>query len=549
MNEMNAKALKPGTRTALRLALMVLATVIVVTGLIVGLTVRSAVKSIPGLFKRSAALKVQGYYTGEFEFKMLSVAYYLNEGSYLKAYTTFRRIRKEMETTRGLPKMPSQASPKEMLTFLLDRQDPNTGAFSDASYPFLSYISPTLNLVAEMDDLAKKTGQPLKLKYPIRFLDEIRTPRQLHAFLDSLLYIKEFWADMSGPGPYIAGTELAYFDVLESSGVYRFSDEWKDALRQWFYETQDPETGLWGVRIGSPRKWRQNPDMTSTFHIIHLVLDDRGNDQSQKYPLRYAGPMVRNLLKRLDKPVPTTPTKQHGWSLEQAQGARMVTKLWAHLPEIGKEQARAAMRSYLTVRYSQFFRPVDGGFALYTSSTRGDVDGVSTALSLLRATGSLPGTRERDLLWGKIIASAPQPMRKDIRGWEEAALPPPTDVNSLRIYKNALPAGDGYDDAGLLQIVYQGNPPVLDLMDLRQKTGGFLATTEQAYGNWASKESLRDRFLDLKREIKAIPVSRGGLDLARIAKDHPDVRRFCVVGYDIFQVPVVRVEFVRTGAR
>jgi hypothetical protein len=81
-------------------------------------------------------------------------------------------------------------------------------------------------------------------------------------------------------------------------------------------------------------------------------------------------------------------------------------------------------------------------------------------------------------------------------------------------------------------------------MDLRQRIAGFIATSKQAFGNWVSKESLRDQPLDLRREVRRIPVSRNGLDLARIGRDHPGARRFYVIGYDVFQVPVFRVEFV-----
>jgi hypothetical protein len=84
-------------------------------------------------------------------------------------------------------------------------------------------------------------------------------------------------------------------------------------------------------------------------------------------------------------------------------------------------------------------------------------------------------------------------------------------------------------------------------MDLRQRIAGFIATSKQAFGNWTSVEGLRDQPLDLRREVRAVPVSQGGLDLARIARDHPDARRFYAIGYDLFQVPVFRVEFVRAG--
>jgi hypothetical protein len=542
-----ATTFKRTTHSKLRRIAAVVTAVMLITGLAVGLSIRSTIKAIPHLFKRNAELKARGYYMGEFEFKMVAVLYYLNEGSYAKAYITLRRIHNEMETTQGLAKMPDGASPQQQMSFLLEQQDPGTGAFMDPRYPFFTYFAPTDNVANALHSLARQTGQPLKLKYPLRFLDQIREPERLRAYLDSLLYLEEPWARMGGgPGPYGPGaSELTYFDDVESLGLYQFSDEWKDALRQWFYETQDPATGFWGVRIGNPRRWRQKADINSTWHALHLVLNERGENRSEKYPLRYAGTLARNLLKSLATPVPDDPAAQHEWNLCQSQGARMLTRLlWLHLSEPEKEQARRAMVTYLTLRYRHFFRPAEGGFSLYSAATSSDLDGTGNALGLLRATGSMPGTWERDRLWGKALAAVPPPVQREVRHWEQAGLPTATEANSLRVYKGVPPIGDAYDDANLVQIVYTGNPPVLDVMDLRQCVAGFIAASQLAFGNWVSKESLREQPLELRREVRAIPVSRNGLDLARIGRDHPGTRRFYVIGYDVFQVPVFRVEFV-----
>jgi hypothetical protein len=510
-----------------------------------GCSVVSTLKSPPRLFKRNAELKVQGYYMGEFEFKMLTAVYYLNEGRYWKAYRTLRRIETEMESLEGLVKMPDKASPQERMAFMLERQYRGTGAFMDPAYPYFTYFAPTANAVEALEDLAQKAGQPLTLKHELRFLDEIRTPQQLRAFLGSVLYIQDKWARMS-PGPYVAVTELASFDVLERNGLYRFSEEWKDDLRRWFHETQDPATGYWGTRIGDPGNWRQNRDPNSTFHILKLVVDERGNDRSEKYPLRYAGALARSILLSLAAPIPDDTVEEHGWRLDQDQGATMLIRLlWPHLSEAERRGSREALQRSLISSYGHYFRPADGGFSLYASAPRADVDGTGGGLMLLQTSGSLPGTWERDRLWGETLARAPEPVRTNVRHWNEAALPPSAGANSVRVYRDALPAGDSYDDASLVQISYLGDSPVLDVMDLRQRVARFLAADGQMFGNWTSKESLLARPLDLQREIKAVPVSRGAPDLARLGRDHPGARRFYVVGYDLFQVPVFRAEFVK----
>lgn len=52
------------------------------SGIFIGLKIKSQVKD---LFRLNDDLKAQGYYMGDFEFKMLSFAYYLDKGQYVKA--------------------------------------------------------------------------------------------------------------------------------------------------------------------------------------------------------------------------------------------------------------------------------------------------------------------------------------------------------------------------------------------------------------------------------------------------------------------------------
>jgi hypothetical protein len=525
---------------------LVLVLLVAGAGLALGMYVRATVKSVPRLFKRNAELKAQGYYMAQFEFKMVSVQYYLNEGQYAKAWCTLSRVKHEMETGEGLVKMPEGASPEEQMAFLLEQQDPRTGAFMDPDYPLFSYISPTLNTVLALDDLARRTGKPLQLKYPLRFLDQIKTPDELRAFLNSLLYLKKPWDRLPGPGPYVVLSELAYFDVLERAGVYQFSDEWEDALRKFYSETQDPESGYWGARVGGPGKWRQRRDVNSTYHVLALVVDEHGQDRSAKYPLGFADLLARNILASANEPLPDDAAQQHGWCLTQSQGAGIVTRLlWLHLSAAEQAEARADMPIWLTQRY-RLLRPADGGFALYSSAPSSDVDGTSSALKLIRYTGCLPGTWERERLWGTVLP-LPAPVRQEVRAWEDAKLPAISGVNSIRIYQDAPPAGDGYDDANLVRIIYATDSPVLDVMDLRQHLAAFLAAGGQMFGNWQTKESLRDQPLDLAREIKSVPVTRGAPDLPRIAGDRPDAARLYAVGYDLFNVPLYVMECVKTG--
>lgn len=509
---------------------------------------RSTMKSPVRLFRRNAELKAQGYYVGEFEFKMLAAQQHLSEGRYLEAFLTLRRIDGEMGDPPQLPRLPMDATPRERAAFLRARQDPDTGAFMDPAYPYFTFFAPTVNAVHALAALSREEGQPPVLDHPLRFLDRLQTRGALRTYLESLLYVDERWAGLPGPGPYGPGvSELAYFDELEQAHLHRFSEEWKDALREWFYDTQDPVTGFWGIRIGDARRWRQRCDVNSTYHVLHLVLDDHGRNRSEKYPLRYAGALARGVLKLVAAPIPDDAVGQHSWGLVQAQGAGILVRLlWPHLSGAEQDEVRAVLRVALKQR-AAMFRPTEGGFAYYTEDGSADVDGTAIALEVYRASGALPGTWERQRLWGAALAATPPVVHLRVREWRDAALPAPAGVQSMRVFAHRPPAADAYDDAHLLEIVYPSGSSGVDVMELRQRVAGFLAAHGGALGNWSSKDDLRDVPLDLHRRVEPVPVSYGAPDLSRIAHAHPGVERLYVIGYDLAQVPIFTAE-VAMGA-
>jgi len=528
--------------------LLVSVSILCVTLLVCGFAVYSTIASVPKLFGSNGELKAQGYYMGEFEFKMVSSQYYLNEGRYLDAYQSLRRIRSEMQSRQGLRQFPDKATPEQQMAFLLDQQDPVTGAFMDRRYPAFSYFAPTCNVVEALIQLSRETGHPLALKYPLRFLNEIKTPQQLRTYLDSLLYVGEISAHFPGPGPYGPGvSEIPGYDVLEEAGVHRFSEQWKSELRRWFYETQDPATGFWGARIGNAKKWRQKTDINASFHILKLVLNESGENQSAQFPLRYAGTLARGVLESMDAPIPEGAADQHDWGLKQYQGAKMLTLfLWPHLSDREKDEVRQKYRSMLVRSYS-LYRPDDGGFAYYTSSTKADVDGTGLATGVLKILGVLSGTLERERIWGGVSEVTLTPVRKDVQRWEQAELPPIKDAQSFRVYQDRPRSTEAYDDKDLVQIIYPKGASGLDVMDLRQGLTRFLNSDGATFGNWKSKISLKETPLGLEREIKAVPVSRGPFDLAKVAREHPRAEHFYVFAYDIAQRPIQAIEFVKSN--
>lgn len=522
------------------------AALLITMGLATGLYVRSLIKSVPQIMLRNGELKAQGYYMGEFEFKMLSVLQYLNEGRYVQAATALHRISREMKTTRGLVMLPAKATADAQLEALLALQDPVTGAFMDRRYPAFTYFAPTWNVVDVLSGLAKEAGRPLKLKYPLRFLDDIRTPEKLRAYLDSVLYLDERWVDMGKP-PYVGGaSELAYFDAFEDWGLYSFTDEWKAELRRWFTETQDPETGFWGARIGRPGAWRQDRDIGSTYHILHLFVDEEGRDRSQKYPLRNVPALLRTTLKLVGAPLPTDPAEQHDWALWRSQGPKMILRFWSHLSTAEKEEVRGVMRGQLGVLYKEFFRPEEGAFSLYTQAPA-DLDGLSSALGFLEVSGSLPGTREQHLLWGDELGAVRDGGERRVASWSEATLPAEAGINSVRVYPAGFPKpGASLGEQQPVHVFYPNGSEVLDLTDLRSRIARFLEKSPQIFGNWASRDWLRST-LQLDGGVPAVPVTNGAFALDRAAQAAPAVHTLYVEGYDVFQVPRLRIRYHLEG--
>lgn len=522
-----------------RLAVAVLAAVVTGAG-ILGYQAHQLFGSVPYLFRRNAELKAEGYYMAEFEFRMLGIVKKLSDGDYLDAYSTLRHLRRQMENGEGLARMPADLSAKARYEFLLSRQDPTTGAFMSPDYPLFTFVAPTLNVIEALDGLAKEIGDPLRLHYPLRFLDEIATPEALRTYLDAHLYIGRFWTEhVPGPGIYGPGiSELGYVDLFETTGTYRFTPAWHAAFRDWLDATQDQESGMWGARVGTPSAFETKHDANSTYHILHYLLTDDGADRDPTHPLRHADALARSLMRAVTVPMPASEDEQHAWSLDQAQATQMLTRrLWRHLDETEKAAVRAALEVALIERY-RLIDDASGGFSIYLGSPA-DVDGTTTALGLIEATGSLPGTPDRARLWGGIA----MPVVDTIAVSSPAAVELPDDprVNSFRLYAGQDLPADDLDIGQPLAILYPVEKGrVRDIVDLRQSIGCFLAGTGASFGNWSTADSIRSSALDPDPTAPAIPVLRASHELGSavdgIAKDARDL---LLVGYDVFQRPVL----------
>ncbi|NLI92531.1 MAG: hypothetical protein GX434_10105 [Peptococcaceae bacterium] len=213
---------------------------VIITTFIIGsgLYIYRSIASISEMFQLNGKLQAEGYYMGEFEFKMLGCAYYLDKGQYFTALTKLNELHKQLKTREGLIKVPEFTDKKSEMEFYLSLQNPKTGAFMDDSYPVFYYLEPTLNMVEHLELLAGETGQPLCLKYPLTFLDEINNPDRLKEILDDLSSVG--WIGSKLPKTnYIMAAFFHNYAELERNHLYSFSPQWKQALLEWFYNNQD----------------------------------------------------------------------------------------------------------------------------------------------------------------------------------------------------------------------------------------------------------------------------------------------------------------------
>ncbi|MEN6390447.1 MAG: hypothetical protein ABFD04_08505 [Syntrophomonas sp.] len=514
---------------------------ILIIALGAGVYAYSVIKSVPKMFKLNEELKSEGYYMAEFEFKMLGCAYYLDKGQYVTALFRLAQMNHQLKSREGLVKIPQFKDKKEELEFYRSLQNPRTGAFMDDSYPLFTYIGPTLNVMEKMQSLSQEVGEPLQLKNPIKFLDEIDTPEELKAFLDDLSTVG--WLGAKFRTPYVAAAELAESATeIAEFNLYSFSPEWKQALLQWFYSNQDPKTGYWGVKSRSGGSLLDGGDLNSSEKILKLFVDMKGNNRYPEFPLRYKEQLFASTLQKLSKPMPQDLDEVHEWTLVMNRGTRLLTRyLWGSATPEQKAEARELMEKIVRSKYETTFIPAQGAFSYYPGAANADLDGTGETLGYLNEIGALSSTKQREL-WGSPENSLKDLGNYRIWGLQEIdfdLIKNTPGINSIRLYR----IDPGIDfDAGVAGIYYPNKTAVIDACDLLYRLDHWANITPQSMGNWVSKESIFKELAGF--HPNAIPVYNETipLNLANevLRQDHVLV----IVGFDVLQKPVCKMTFL-----
>lgn len=509
-----------------------------------GLYVYRSMASISKIFKLNGVLQAEGYYMGEFEFKMLGCAYYLDKGHYITALSRLNKLHRQLVTREGLVKVPEFADKKEEMEFYLNLQNPETGAFMDSAYPSYLYLEPTLNVVEHLELLAGETGQPLLLKYPLKFLDEINTPDRLKALLDDLSTVGWLGSKLPKTNYMMASCYHNYSD-LEQSGLYAFSPEWKQALLEWFYANQDSRTGYWGPRLRGSGELLNEGDLSPTYKLVKMFVDEQGNNLHPQFPLRYKDGMLATTLRKISEPMPEDANlaEIHEWQLTRYHGLKLLTcYLWDGVTPENKKTARAFMEDIVKNKFEKFYLEDEGAFAYYPGSEEATLDGTGDAISLLDIVGALSNDRQNSL-WGTLgpgITDLGSCEVSELRESDLVILLNTPDINSLRFYR--ADPGSGNYTAGVVFVSYPRRTRVPDVMDLLPKVQQWVNTTPQNMGNWTSKEAI---IQELKAaQTEAVPVFKGDLPLELLNDVLKNNRELVVIGFDVLQVPRCRLSIV-----
>jgi hypothetical protein len=490
-------------------------------------------------------LQEEGYYMGEFEFKMMSVLYLLDKGKYYQALSHLNKLHNQFKNKEGLINMPIFNTKEEEIEFYLNLQNSRTGAFIDDSYPYATYNETTENVINHLSALSKETGKPFKLKYPLKYLDEINTPSKLKTFLDDVAYVS--WISMKFPQTsYVfARSILSYHNgesEIAANGFYNFSDEWKQALLKWFYENQDPETGFWGPRSKGDRKLLKK-DLTNTASIIKTFVDADGKDIYEAFPLRYGNQMFKTALEVMSEPVPDEDGLEewHEWELKMGKGTYMLTRyVWHDATEEDKAEAKKIFDNLIRINFARCYIPKEGAFSYYPNGEHATLDG-SGMFSVFKHVGALSSEKQRKL-WGEPEKTMADLGIQKVSVLEEKdfnLIASQKDVNSLRIYKDV----PNYDDlaSGVSSVAYPSGESIPDIMELTFKMKKWINATELSMGNWTSKEEVRKELDDIRFE--EVPVYEKEAVIENMNSILQKNGKVVVIGFDTLQIPRYKITY------
>lgn len=515
-------------------ATILLSSSVILTGIVISLNVKTKVKE---LFKMNKTLQEEGYYMGDFEFKMLGCAYYLGKGHYNKALKLLKDYHKKLSGRAGLIKVPDFRNNQEEINFYLNLQNPETGAFIDESAPLCTFWSVSENIINHMEALADSTTAPMKLKYPLKFLDEINTPEKLTAYLNDISYVSWLASRFPQTTFHFARdilSEAIPGNTLERTNLYRFSPEWKHAMLKWMYDFQDTTTGLWG-----PKNRRTNeltkPDLHNTALIIKWFRDNDGNNLHKEFPLKYQDRLFRSAIEQLSESYPDEDDLDeiHEWNLRQGTGIKMLLRyLWNDVSDENKRNSERIILRYIDLCFEKYYVSNEGAFSYYPNAKHASPDG---DINIFQNIGAFSFERQKKL-WGdpaENIKNMGDIMLKELNIYDLSSVVNTPGINSLRIYTNK-PVYEHLTDH-VWAVYYPRDTKVLDIMELVPNIIQWTETSPLSMGNWTSMAEIKNEYLKLN--IKKPLIYKKKLPIDLVNRKFKEAAELYIVGFDKLQVP------------
>ncbi len=520
-------------------------------GILVAIGVYGFNSRLREMFRLNRELQEQNYVMSEFEYRLQGIGYLWDKGRWGEALGLFNQYYNQLRSREGLVKLPVFGSVQEELDFYLNMQNPRTGAFINDAYPMCVYHGPTENVLKHIEMLCQQLGKPVRLKYRLAYLDQINTPEKVLAFLNDVSTVG-FIASKMPQTPFhlardifsLARDEAHYRSndaesLIEKYGLYHFSSEWNHAVLQWFYEAQDPETGLWGPKSASGKLLKL--DLNNTSSIIKAFRDNEGNDIHKEFPLRYVEPLLTSALETLSAPPPPDDELawMHEWNLKTMKSLRLITRyLWKDIPVKEKERVTTLFKEYIRINCEKYYIPREGAFSYYPGSEHASLDGM-TSFSLFKEIGALSSEKQQHL-WGSVedtvqdgtVIEASRLTQAELR-----SIAATHDINSFRFYQDN-PSQNGLLSEAVM-VCYPAQTPVPDIIELVRGVKRFLATTNLSMGNWVSKADVAEwlRPVTIREDV----VVAGDAFESEVQTLLGKMGECIIVGFDILQVPRYRL--------
>jgi hypothetical protein len=398
-----------------------------------------------------------------------------------------------------------------------------------------------------MEALADSTTAPLKLKYPLKFLDEINTPEKLTAFLEDVSYVGWLASKFPQTSFHFARNilnEVMPGKTLERTNLHSFSPEWKHTMLKWMYDFQDTTTGLWGPKNRSTNTLTKF-DLNNTASILKYFRDNDGNDLYKEYPLKYPDKLFKSALEQLSEPLPGEDDLEeiHEWNLRQSKGINMLLRfLWKDASDKDKNNAEVLIAKNIDICFEKYYVKKDGAFSFYPNAEHASVDG---ATNLIFVDIGAFSYKKQKKLWGDPSENARDMGVAILHELKASDLNPVVNIpgiNSLRIY-TSKPDYEHLAD-NVWAVYYPKDTLVLDIMELVPNIVRWTETASLSMGNWTSMADIKNEYSKLN--IKKPLIYKDKLPFDEVNRKFGEAAELYVVAFDKLQVPRCKIRFKYT---